>query len=62
MRWKILSFAPIAILLCLAPLASAEVPVGSPAPDFTLDDANRDPHSLSDFQGKVVLIFFWQHW
>ncbi|GAB5466052.1 MAG: thioredoxin family protein [Candidatus Kapaibacteriales bacterium] len=30
--------------------------VGSPAPDFTLYDSNGDQHSLSDFQGKTVVL------
>ena len=51
---------PIFLLLTLSAPALAEVPVGSPAVDFTLKDINRNEHSLSDFMGKVVLILFWQ--
>ena len=33
--------------------------VGSKAPDFTLFDTNRAPHSLSEFEGaKTVVAFF----
>jgi len=36
--------------------------IGSPAPDFTLKDELGNPLSLSDFEGKVVLINFWASW
>lgn len=29
---------------------------GDPAPDFTLQDVNGTPHTLSDYRGKVVLL------
>jgi peroxiredoxin len=32
------------------------------APDFTLEDANGQPVTLSDFRGKVVLLNFWATW
>jgi peroxiredoxin len=32
------------------------------APDFTLDDANGQPVTLSEFRGKVVLLNFWATW
>ena len=39
------------------------LPVGSPAPDFTLPDAHGQPVSLSDFRGKnVVLAFYPLDW
>jgi mycoredoxin-dependent peroxiredoxin len=36
------------------------LPVGSPAPDFTLHDQNRQPVTLSGFRGTkdVLLVFF----
>jgi peroxiredoxin len=60
MRWKLLLSIPVILVLCLVIPAMADVPVGDPAPDFTLKDASGDLHSLSGFQGKVVLINFWQ--
>ena len=35
---------------------------GQPAPDFTLPDLNKNPISLSDFKGKVLLVDFWASW
>lgn len=35
---------------------------GEPAPDFTLNDLDGLPHSLSDFQGQVVLLAFFASW
>lgn len=36
--------------------------VGKPASDFTLNDVNDKPVSLSSFKGKVTLIDFWASW
>lgn len=33
--------------------------VGHPAPDFTLPDQNGDEHSLTDYKGKKVLLYFY---
>ena len=35
---------------------------GQPAPDFTLDDLDGQPVSLSQFQGKAIFIDFWASW
>jgi cytochrome c biogenesis protein CcmG, thiol:disulfide interchange protein DsbE len=35
--------------------------IGSPAPDFTVQDADRKV-SLSDLRGKVVVLNFWATW
>ncbi len=36
--------------------------IGLPAFDFTLQDANGQSYSLSDFRGKIVLLDFWASW
>lgn len=36
--------------------------LGSKAPDFTQNDINGKPVSLSDFKGKYVLVEFWASW
>jgi peroxiredoxin len=36
--------------------------IGNPAPDFTNNDANGKPVSLSSFKGKLVLLDFWASW
>jgi peroxiredoxin len=33
-----------------------------PAPDFTLQDLDGNPVSLSDYRGKTVIIDFWATW
>ncbi|MEO5647767.1 MAG: TlpA disulfide reductase family protein [Chitinophagaceae bacterium] len=36
--------------------------VGTPAPDFTLNDPDGKPFSLSSLKGKYVLVDFWASW
>ena len=36
-----------------------KVPNSHPAPDFTLNDLNGRPYTLSDLRGKVVILNFW---
>ncbi len=36
--------------------------VGSPAPDFTLTDLNKQTFHLSDLNGKAVMLNFWATW
>lgn len=33
--------------------------IGTPAPDFTLPDQNGTPHSLHDYRGKKVILYFY---
>lgn len=35
------------------------LPAGTKAPDFTLPDENGEEHSLSDFRGKPVVLYFY---
>jgi len=42
--------------------ANASALSGSPAPDFTLQDVNGKPFTLSEQKGKVVFLDFWATW
>ena len=45
------------------PAENQGLPVGTPAPDFTLPDTNAKPVSLSNFRGvNVVLVFYPLDW
>ena len=33
--------------------------IGTPAPDFTLPDQNGTPHTLSDYRGQKVILYFY---
>lgn len=35
---------------------------GAPAPVFTLTDLNGEQHTLSDYDGQVVVLNFWATW
>ena len=37
-------------------------PEAIPAPDFTVYDIDGNPHKLSDFRGKPILLNFWASW
>jgi len=59
-----LSFAVVGVAsaVALAPAsASAAAAVGHPAPAFTLTDSNGNSHSLSDFEGKLVVLEWWNY-
>ncbi len=36
--------------------------IGNPAPDFTSNDVNDKPVTLSSFKGKYILVDFWASW
>ena len=38
---------------------AAEIKVGDTAPDFNLKDQDQKDVKLSDYRGKVVLLYFW---
>jgi cytochrome oxidase Cu insertion factor (SCO1/SenC/PrrC family) len=50
----------VTVLSACSTQATEEMPalVGTTAPDFTLDDALGGQTSLSDYQGRPVLLFF----
>lgn len=35
---------------------------GAPAPNFIAQGLDHEPHTLSDYQGKVVILNFWATW
>jgi peroxiredoxin len=39
-----------------------KVAIGSPAPDFTMNDSLGNPKKLSSYFGKVLLVDFWASW
>ena len=49
-----------AVLVALS--AALKLQPGQPAPDFTLDDLDGQPVSLSQFKGQVVVLDFWASW
>ena len=57
--------AALLLLLSVSPaLPEALVPVAArtPAPEFSLTDANGKPVDLAQLKGKVVLLDFWATW
>ena len=44
------------------PATSARPGIGTTAPDFTLNDTEDKPFSLSELKGKYVLVDFWASW
>ena len=41
---------------------NSQLEVGSKAPDFTMNDIEGNPFTLSSLKGKVVMIDFWATW
>lgn len=35
------------------------IKTGAPAPNFTLNDLNGEPHALTDYLGRIVVLVFW---
>jgi peroxiredoxin Q/BCP len=50
----------IALLTAAAPALAGDSPdVGSPAPDFRLQDQNGDWHALADYRGQWLAVYFY---
>lgn len=56
---RVLCALLLACLLGLSMSAAQTVEVGSPAPDFTLQDLDGNEVQLSAFRGKVIALTFW---
>ncbi|HQU85367.1 MAG TPA: TlpA disulfide reductase family protein, partial [Pyrinomonadaceae bacterium] len=44
------------------PINQGLLPIDSAAPNWTLFDASKNEHSLSDYRGKVIVMDFWATW
>ena len=45
--------------LAAAPAMAADLKVGDPAPDFTLQATDGKTYKLSDFKGKQSIVLAW---
>ena len=54
--------AALGLTLCLSLAVLAGPQIGDPAIEITAYDVYGNPHNLSDFQGKTVLLNFWTSW
>jgi len=69
MKNKILAVTLIYLFLSCSGLYATQDKKGAqvqnielPAPDFQLDDLNGQPHKLSDYKGRIVLLDFTTTW
>lgn len=60
---RLLSWITVLLLLtnCQSNIQGG-IAKGEPAPDFTTTDLDGHQRTLSDFKGKVVLLYFWADW
>ena len=70
LRARVSSHLPMAtrVMMAVAKVSQLDLPgirarlAGNPAPDFTASTLDGQAVSLSDFRGKVVLLYFWATW
>ena len=55
------SLLALALLSAIPAMLMAWPGVGTIAPNFTLHDTAGVSHSLYDYHGQVVFLFFWEH-
>ena len=60
MRISALALSGLMAAVLLAATAQAQYQVGDVVGDFTLNDSNGIPVSLSDYAGHVVWLDFWR--
>ena len=60
-KLSLFTLLPSLLLIFMQPVAiAADIPkIGQIAPAFKLDDAKAQPHQLSDYQGKWVVLYFY---
>ena len=57
---RLLGFSFLSIWLMLFNVAQADVlNINAPAPSFELKDQNGDTHTLTDYQGKWLVLYFY---
>jgi len=61
MKTAFLTLLSAFVMLGFAPLSHAAATVGEKAPEFTGVDTNGTEHSLSDFEGKIVVLEWSNH-
>lgn len=56
--------SPLAVptIAALDETAIQEATVGQKVPDFTLTDTSGRTHSLSGYEGRPVILYFWASW
>lgn len=59
-RLRSIRYLLLAVLVAWVAVAAAEAPaLGSPAPEFKLQDQNAKWHELKDYRGKWVTLYFY---
>ncbi len=60
MRFKsIITVSVMAVLLTASSSSIAALKVGDKAPNFSLQDQNNITHTLSDYEGQWVVLYFY---
>ena len=59
MKSFVLALCGLMVTVLAAAPAEAAYEVGDPVADFTLNDADGTPVSLSDYEDMVVWLVFW---
>jgi len=59
MKSFVLALCGLMVTVLAAAPAEAAYEVGDPVSDFTLNDADGTPVSLSDYEDMVVWLVFW---
>ena len=56
---SIITASLIAFLLAVSSSSIAELKVGDKAPNFALQDQNNITHTLSDYEGQWLVLYFY---